>query len=348
MRVLMLGPSRNSMGGIATVIKNFHDYFKDDEIEIIYMETWKEGSLGQRLIFTFKMLFKLVKIILSKKIDLLHIHVAQDGSFYRKAVIIIIGRLFRKKILLHIHASQFDKFYEKSNALNKCFIRKILNLPHRLIVLSEEWKKFISNITTNEIVILHNAVLVEEYQYNNNGNIITFMGRLCKRKGIYDVLDIANELFNENKDIKLYLCGDGDIEKVNEIIRKKNLESNIIVTGWINKEEKQEILKNTIINILPSYNEGMPMAILETMARGIPNISTNVGGISTVISSMKNGVVIKSGDSNTLLNSIKFLANYSNIRSAMSRKAYDTIKNDYSIENFNDKVKRMYNSIYRN
>ena len=57
----------------------------------------------------------------------------------------------------------------------------------------------------------------------------------------------------------------------------------IAYIGWIDGEMKKEILANTLINVLPSYYEGLPMTILETMAYGIPNISTNIASIPEVL-----------------------------------------------------------------
>ncbi|MBC5624102.1 glycosyltransferase family 4 protein [Clostridium sp. NSJ-49] len=345
MNVLMLGPSKDSMGGISTVIKNFYENFKFDDINIIYMATWKEGKLRERLIFTISIILKIIKIIIKEKIDILHIHVAQDGSFYRKSLIIIIAKLFRKKVLLHIHASQFDKFYEKSNIIIRIYIKFILSLPNKLIVLSQQWEEFYKKITNNKIVVINNAVSIDEYKYNENGEIICFFGRLGKRKGIYDLLKVVDNILEKHKNIQLYLCGDGEIENVKRIILEKKLENRIIVTGWINKEEKEKILNNSIINILPSYNEGMPMAILETMARGIPNISTNIGGIPNVIKHNYNGMLISPGDLEELSKIIDYLISNKQIRTELSKNAYNTIKCKFSIDNYNNNFRNVYKSI---
>jgi len=348
MKVLMVGPSRNSMGGIATVISNFYQYFRNDDVEIKYLETWREGGIISRLYLGLKSIVSLIKYILIDKIDLVHIHVAQKGSFYRKSLLILIAKVLNKKVLLHIHASQFDVFYNNSNILNKGYIKYILGLSDKIVVLSEEWKKIISGITNNkEISIVHNAVLVGDYMYNNEGVNLTFLGRLGERKGIYDLLRILEELFEKNHQFKLFLCGDGDIDKVKEIIKNKKMDNNVIVTGWISSEEKEKILKNTIINILPSYNEGMPMAILETMARGIPNISTTVGGIPQVINNMENGITNSPGDIDSLLKSITYLIENKEQRLKMSKKAYEEIKSKYSIDAYNEVFYCLYKKMIR-
>lgn len=73
--------------------------------------------------------------------------------------------------------------------------------------------------------------------------------------------------------------------------------------GWLDKSKQNEVFSNIALNVLPSYNEGLPMSILETMAYGIPNISTRVAAIPEVISD-KNGYLIYTGDKKALKEAI--------------------------------------------
>lgn len=72
------------------------------------------------------------------------------------------------------------------------------------------------------------------------------------------------------------------------------------------KRTEKEILDSTI-GVLPSYNEGLPMSLLECMSYGLPMISTNVGSISSVISDGKNGVLIPPGNAEELALAIEKL-----------------------------------------
>lgn len=347
MKVLMIGPSKDSMGGIATVIKNFHNTFSEDDVQLYYLTSWKEGNVYSRYFYSLMFYFKLVYQILILNIDIIHIHVAQRGSFYRKSLGVFLSKILRKKVILHIHGSHFDVFYNNSNDTMKKYISKTLNAANLIIVLSEEWKKFVSEITNSQIIVLHNAVEVSEYNYNNNGKNITFLGRLGQRKGIYDLLDVIED-FNFNKyPIKFYLCGDGDIEEIKSRLKVKNLCENVIVTGWLDKEEKQKILEHTIINLLPSYHEGMPMAILETMALGVPNISTTVGGIPQVIVNEENGLLIEPGNQKELCNAIIRLLEHEDLRKNLSMNAFKTINTEYSISIYNKKIVSIYFSLVK-
>ena len=80
-----------------------------------------------------------------------------------------------------------------------------------------------------------------------------------------------------------------------QIVEEKKLENNIIIVGWADFDKKLELLKKSSVLVLPSYNEGLPMAILEGMACGKAIISTTVGAIPEVVKE-ENGILIEPGD----------------------------------------------------
>ena len=115
-------------------------------------------------------------------------------------------------------------------------------------------------------------------------------------------------------------------------MRQQNIENRIAYVGWIDAEQKKEILKNTMINVLPSYNEGLPMTILETMSYGIPNISTDIASIPEVINSGKNGFLIKPGDTRQLSEYIKQLCKNSKLRSSMSDQCWLEVTEKFGLD----------------
>lgn len=342
MNVLIVGPSKDSQGGISTVINNLYNNFRLEGVTLFFFETWKEGTFFQRLINSVIIIPRFIYIISRLKIEIVHLHVAQKGSFFRKSILALLAKIFNKRVILHIHASQFDIFYNNSSKLVKSYIRLILKICDIVLVLSEEWREIINNIVSREIIILPNAVDVKNNQYTLTGKNITFIGRLGERKGVYDLINIIDPILEKYPGINFYLCGDGEVDKVRKIIRDSRFKDNIFVTGWLRKDEKELILKDTIINILPSYHEGMPMAILETMALGIPNIATDVGGISKVINHLENGIMIKPGDKKALYEGIIALLQDKKLRERLSHNAHKTIKDKYSIICYNKKLKDIY------
>jgi glycosyltransferase involved in cell wall biosynthesis len=117
--------------------------------------------------------------------------------------------------------------------------------------------------------------------------------------------------------------------------------------GWVSGEEKNAILAQTMINVLPSYNEGLPMTILETMLYGIPNISTNIASIPEVIKDGVNGFLISPGDIDSLVCKIKELIDDRKLRQKFSVNSYDLVNNSFSLEHNVGQLKECYRIMLR-
>ncbi len=347
MNVLMIGPDREKIkGGMSSVIKNYIDSKLSEEINIIPISTVSGGNkIGK--IFTFiNSYMKTFYNLAFKGIDITHIHVASRNSFIRKSYYIRLAKRLNSKIVIHMHGGQFDKFYwNESNDRRKKHITNILNKADVVIALGERWEKSIKEYCDSEIVVIPNSINVNKINlYNKNSNNILFIGRLEKDKGIYDLINAFKKVVSNIENINLILAGDGEKEKVNNILEKYGLTKNVVLKGWVNKDEIDRLLGEASLFLLPSYDEGMPISILEAMSFGVPIISTNVGSIPEVITD-ENGILINPGDVDKLSDSIEFLFKDENLRNKISNNNYKKIIEEYNTEINNNKLLNLYKEI---
>lgn len=347
LNILMVGPSRNANGGMTTVVNNYFESSLKDKVNLKYIATTRDGSLFIRLAYNFIAYIKIFFYLLVKKVDILHIHMASRGSFYRKSLIVKLSKLLDKKIIIHLHGASFAEFYEdESNDRQKKYICNIFSVADQVIVLSIEWKNKILSWFDCNIDVLENGVFVpDKNHYSNSSKNIVLLGRLNERKGTYDLLSIVNEVVEEFKDVKFILAGDGDLKKLNNKINQLGINEYVEVLGWINKEKREEILKDTLIYVLPSYNEGMPMSVIEAISYGIPTISTWVGGIPQLIDNNESGFLIQPSDTEDLKNKIITLLENSNLRESMSKKGYQKIDKRFNLENQISQLINIYTKV---
>ena len=230
----------------------------------------------------------------------------------------------------------------------KILIKKIFESADAAIILSESWFDWhFTNISKKaKWIVLRNPSPLPQplYKIKNNGKRISilYMSRLEKRKGVYDLIDILPEVIKKNNDSFFCFAGDGDFEKVRDLIHEKNLSNNAKAIGWIDDEKKVSLLRDTDIFVLPSYNEGLPMALLEAMTFGIPCIATNVGGIPELIQNKKNGLLFFPGDKKKLKLNLSILIQNSEIRNSIGKAAYQTIKKSYTLSSYVKKLTNLY------
>lgn len=244
-------------------------------------------------------------------------------------------------------------FYNSLNERKKKIIIKLLNSSELVIALSDKWKcMFESEFGLENCVSLNNGIDLEKYKgainnVNDKNKEFLMLGRLGKEKGVYDLIDAVEEVVKYIPNIKVYMAGDGEVEKVRRIVIEKGLKNNIEVIGWVDDNKKIELLKEVGTIILPSYNEGLPMSILEGMACGKAVISTKVGAIPEVVKD-KNGTLIEPGDKDELISTILMYCNNVEIIKEMSKENINEINKNYNMNSIHSKLAEFYELAYRN
>ncbi|MDK0686289.1 glycosyltransferase family 4 protein [Clostridium perfringens] len=345
-KILMVGASRKMKGGIATVVNSYYKLGLDKEVELTYLETICEGNK----LFRFKKFCESIIYILKniKNYDIVHIHMASRGSFLRKSILLLIAKYFNKKVVIHMHGAEFMIFYEKeSNKIYQRYIRYILDKSDCIFALSDKWKENLGEITNiKKIKVINNSIIIpnkKDKKYNKN--IMLFLGRVGERKGIFDILDVIPNIVKENDDLKFIIGGDGEVDKAIEVCKKNNIDKYVEFVGWVDGNKKENLLKLASIYILPSYNEGMPMSILEAMSYSIPIISTYVGGIPELIKNGKEGILINAGNKYELEEAIKELINSEEKKSSMGKCARKKVEDEFDLRINLQKILEEYNNL---
>jgi glycosyltransferase involved in cell wall biosynthesis len=348
--VVMFGPDLDVMGGISFVVSEYIKAGLSQKTKLTFIPTTKDGSIAQKTGFFLIALLKTIFRNLKNEKKIFHLHISQNGSFYRKFTILIIAKLFKKKVVAHIHGSKFKEFINK-NPLNRWLSHVMFKQACKVITLNEQWKNIVEKIVKKERVVkLYNPITAPKIYPKKNKKCeinVLFLGRLSKRKGIYDLLYcIESQLsFFTGKNVKFFLCGDGDIENVRLYANKYKLNHLVRVPGWVTGKEKLSYLSEADIYVLPSYNEQMPMSILEAMGHGLPVISTFVEGIPEMVKPGENGILIAAGDKNALNAALKDLIGDSQKRERMGKKSFSIVKEKFDAEIIIDQLIKIYDSL---
>ena len=167
------------------------------------------------------------------------------------------------------------------------------------------------------------------------------LGRLGERKGTYDLIAAAELALRQNPGLKLCLAGDGEVDQVRALVKKKGLEQNITVPGWIDRAERLRRLWEAATVVLPSYHEGLPVSILEGMAAGKAIISTAVGAIPEVITE-ENGILVEPGGVPALADALLRCSGDLNLLEAMSRNNREKAKQEFGVRRMHEKLAEYY------
>ena len=311
-KVLMLGVSykNNAQGGMVSVIHIYKKYWEN----LRYIPIWRNSNFPIKvfyILYAFTEIFFL--LLFDKNIKIIHIHSAAYSSFYRTNIFMNLAKIFQKKVILHIHAGDFKEFYKKSS--NKSFIIKELNRCDKIIVLSNSWEEWFSFIGINKtkITVLNNIVdypVIKKEDEKHKKITFLFLGKIEKLKGIFDLLSVIteNKKLLENK-ILLRIGGSDENNQLQQYIKNNKLSKIVTFLGWVSGDKKIEELNKADIYILPSYFEGLPISIIESLSYGLPVIATPVGGISEIVHPGENGILVTPGNLEEIKNSLLFFVN---------------------------------------
>ncbi len=305
----MIGSDLTSRGGIASVVKAYYyansSSPKPINIDLLKTSYYEDKPKFFEVFIIIRAIFVFLYKMLAGDCHIVHIHSSSHLSFIRKAALAISAKLiFRKIVVFHLHSSRFDEFFMTSGSLSKSFFRFLFNRCDLVLVLCRDWqKKLIEHYGLKNVMVLHNPIHSAKAPRSvtmpfSNQLKVLYLGFLIPSKGIADIILIARKLKTSGiSSIKLIIAGKGLMESTlrNEI-RTHSLEEVVEFRGWVEGEAKTELLTTSQVFLLPSYNEGMPISILEAMSNGMGILSTRIAGIPELVEHGANGYLFSPGD----------------------------------------------------
>lgn len=333
MKILMLGEGLHRKGGIVSVQKLILEQ-ADSMVEIEHIATLVDGSPIRKSQAFLKALFDLSRNLLLGEVDLVHIHVSERGSAFRQSLTTLISKLFGKPVVMHTHGSEFHEFYNHLPAFLRAVLGWIYRKCDRFIVLSESWKEFYVDalkLKQQAVLVLPNAVRIphqvpQRIRGHDSEVLFVFFGRIGQRKGAFDLVRSLLHLPEcDRARLRLVMAGDGETDRLRELVSELGLDRTVTIKDWISPQEREALSKEASVFILPSYNEGLPMALLEAMSWGLAVITTPVGGIPGLIKHKENGILVEPGDVDQIASAIRMLIENEALRSELGHAARESV-----------------------
>ena len=297
-KVLLVGVNyKKNPGGMSSVIQYYEPHFE----KLRYISTYcYPNKLFRVVYFAYAILKIFFLLLLDRRLRIVHIHSAADGSFYRASIVIKVCKAFGKKVIFHSHASRFKDFYNESP--QKTWIVNTINDVDTVLVLSNSWKLWFASIGVNidKIEVLNNITSLPQIAnipIKDDKLHLLFLGLIGDRKGIFDIVKAIGENKEVFKTRLLFKIGGNTHEKeLLSAINEYGIGDFVQYEGWVSGKKKIDLLNWADVYILPSYNEGLPIGILEAMSYGCAIISSPVGGIPEVVKNEENGIIVEPGN----------------------------------------------------
>jgi len=349
-KVMMIGTHPTGKGGIASVIRGYFDGGIMRRLGIDYYSEHKGGSKIFEALFYVK---TLPKIALSmRRYEIVHVHTASWWSFRRLLLLIFLAKALKKKTIIHVHGAMFHLYYRGATSFEKYIIERSFTSADKVVALSNEWKNRVAPLCgRDKIEVIPNGVQIRE-SFNViiprkllAPPLLLFLGEIGERKGVFDFLNALKLMKNRSEQARVLLCGNGDVELARRSVNDLGLQNVVSVPGWVSGEEKEKLLEQAYIYVLPSHNEGLPVSILEAMAYATPVVSTPVGGIPDAVIDGYNGFLVPPREPTLLARRIAQLLENRELWMEMSGNALRTIKARFSMQEVERRLRALYDGL---
>ncbi len=316
-----------------------------------FIPTYIEASGIKKIAYFIRAYRSIEKAMRASKPDVVHVHMSYRGSFYRTYAIHNLCKKYGVPDIVHLHGSEFQKWYNESDDKTKSKIRTLLKESSAFIVLGEKWDKIICDIEPEtRTVVVSNTVHVpsETVSWKENPFQILFLGVLIKRKGVADLIQAISLLKKEDRlnNIKFVIAGSGaEEESLKRQANELQVEPWIEFAGWTDGDAKEQYLKESQALVLPSYNEGLPIAVLEAISYGLPVIATDVGDMASAVRDGENGFLVKPGDVSALADGIMEITEDADQYTQMSAKSKEIAWDEFSDSKYFEKIYGCYRKV---
>lgn len=354
MKVIINSPSLDpkvNVSGISSVTQFIISNNK--ETDYIHFEVGRKDTESQGSLSRVKRILRNKKeweLLLKQNRDaVVHYNAPlMKAAIVRDYMLIKIAHKLGMPIVLHIHGGNYIKERNRPWYIRK-LLKHIFAWGKHVIVLGKEEKSILEeDFNLKNVISLPNCIdLTEAKKFNRciaekETLDILYIGRIEPNKGIDYIFDACKVLKEKNVNFHLNFAGKEEIEGQYIPKFKKVLGDYFSYHGIVSGSVKTELLKKCDIFLLPSFYEGLPMSLLETMSFGQVPIVTPVGSIPMVITDKVNGIFIRLKNTEDIVNAVTELKKNNIFTTTLSQKAKETIIEKFDDKKYIGKLNTMY------
>jgi glycosyltransferase involved in cell wall biosynthesis len=336
-------------GGMARVV----DYLIDASHQgagasaapLVALDTRGQGSAARSL----WVLLGAMRVLIAARRDVagVHIHLAERLSLLRKSMLMLLCKALGLPMIVHLHAAQFAPFYRQLPAPARWLTRRVLQLPAGLIVLGQRASDFLTEemgVPAQRVHIVPNGVPAPSIARSRNADIrqVLFVGNLSERKGVSDLLQALCLPGWDRAHTQVLLAGGGDVEGYRAQAQAMGLDAWVQWTGWLGPQQVAQRLAQADVLVLPSYDEGLPLVILEAMAQGVAVVCTPVGEIAHFIADEQEALFVQPGDSQALARQVQRVLADEALRSRLETAGHKLYASRFSMERFSSEIAHLH------
>jgi colanic acid/amylovoran biosynthesis glycosyltransferase len=316
---------------------------------------FKRSLYGEQADF-LKPFYTIVPFLNRQPYDIVHCHYGRNGL---RAILLKDAGVLQGKIIVSFHGNDMSQYLEK---YGKDIYYYLFTQADLLQPISKHWQRKLISLgcSPDKIDVHHMGIDCNKFTLiprsaKSEGKIcLVSIARLVEKKGLeYGIKAVAQSI-KVNPNLEYQIIGDGVLKnELQKLIAELKVQDNVKLLGWRQQEEVTSIIAEADIMLAPSVTsdlgdcEGIPVALMEAMAVGLPVISTYHSGIPELVEDGVSGYLVAEREIKQLAEKINLLAENPELRLKMGREGRLKVDKEFNIELLNDRLVATYQKIIK-
>ncbi len=278
-----------------------------------------------------------------------HVNMAERLSLFRKGAVIVACRAVGVPVVLHLHAAQLHRFYHSLPRPLQALTRWVFSLPASCVVLGTAARRFVIEelgVAQERVDIVINGVPEPTHarRIAADGGVqrVLFLGNLSERKGVSDLLQALALPGLDTARLEVTIAGGGDVQAYEGKARALGIDGFVHFAGWSDQQQVARLMARTDVLVLPSYDEGLPLVILEALANGVAVVCTPVGEIPSVLEDGVNACFVQPGDVAGIAAALQRVLQQPGLRASLESNGRALYEQKFSMARFFSSVAHIH------
>lgn len=340
---------RNVFGGNVTDCKTLLASSFPNRVEVVLLDTTQRSvpppPFHRRAVDAFARVFEFSRLLRAERPAVTLLFASSGFSFFEKGLLAALARAHGVSSILAVRSGAFADTCRRSRTF-RWLAAPLLAVPTFVICQGESWQRFYNecfDLPASRCPVIDSWVATPELlevgrqrEYRREATLkLLFVGWVEAAKGVFELLAAVRQLVvvERRANVSLTIAGDGGaMEAASAWVREQGMDQHVTFAGWVDGDAKLALFRDADAFVLPSHTEGLPNAMLEAMAAGLPPVVTPVGSIPDVIHQGSNGLIVPRRDVAALAEALRTLVDTDGLRERLGRAAFAMASDRFAVE----------------
>ncbi|SMO96712.1 Glycosyltransferase involved in cell wall bisynthesis [Gracilimonas mengyeensis] len=308
-------------------------------------------SIGKIMVF-ISIWFQLLKELSNNKPDLCYLALSATGAaFFRDVLLVSLLKVFGVRRVYHMH-NKGVKTHGKQKLYD--FFYSFMFKDTDVIMLSEYLYEDVDDyVGKQQVHVCPNGIPEPDYVESEESEkevSLLFLSNLIESKGVYVLLEACEKLREKGLSFKCtFIGGEGDVSEpqINQVIKERGLEKQVVYAGKKYGEEKEKAFSKADIFVFPTFydKECLPLVLIEAMQHRLPVVSTYEGGIRDLVDSGKTGYLVEQKNVEELSEKLEELIRDKELRQKMGKAGREKYEARFTLQKFEERMTEILTQV---